>query len=735
MKKFLALFLAIIMMISVFAGCSKKKKPSKNEGLPNGLTGTEVAKLLLADERLNSGVLKGNGNIFDKGARDIKMLSERAIENLGVQYLSASAEESYDGVVPISEVYKGVKFGKLQKDGDTFKWSEFDEYNNSYDYFQNITNGIVESANVAAELIDNIKKNVRVVDKWVQVDPITKYYLHVEENSELLCEYRDEGECTFVTVCMRSKNSEGKDVYELYRSYELYTERMTYIPGERYERSSINSHGEDVQRDFFVADNSKGYWETYVVGVAPEHYNVSYFIMKDDICYDAFYDAKTGVVPYLKAMSADRATDIFNITDYGVEIKFSGFDGIDRVEAPASAVEFNSVEKFANLTDPTAPTIYLTNGKTINYGDTFVDGKVTVQDIRVSYIGMAGHIGELSLRFNSEALLSKSEKMELTRAFILEVGLECRRDLDETIAAVERAFDDVDDIIKYFRWNGVTVRTNGDIGSAIELEMKRFDSMRSYYENVKDAPSVDYNDVKQMELNMSFAPIINKTVSNSAVNGLEMTFGSIALTVNDTLLFVKDTEYKLAFAFLQADGSLVHMYDKNEQKVIYKGEKEFTVSSSNLTVYIPVMPVGEYTVVAYIATSEGIRSSEFVQIGVDRVEGIPLYIDDMKVSAQSSGGKVTVQFEETFEFTMFISSAEDLNYSEFYDLLATATFEHGTPADALVEYNTGTGFLPLNGDETKIPSGSYRMAYTTLRDGVEKSGHVYFEYYIQKEPQ
>ncbi len=739
MKRFLVLSLAIVMLLSVFAGCSKKKKSNKTpdqspdqsqtELFPNGLNGKDVAKLLLADQRLNSGVLKAEGDIFGNGARDLRTLAEKAQDNLGIQYLSEPSGID-DGLVQLSESYNGPKFGKVEKDGDTFKWSGFEEYNNSYDYFQNITEGIVMSANMAADLIDNVKKNVRVVDKWVQVDENTKYFLSVDEISELLCEYRKDGEFTYITVCTRQKNLHGKDVYELYYSYELYTERMTYIPGERYERSSINSHSGEVQRDFFVADNSKGYWETYVLGVAPEHYNVSYFIMKDDICYDSFYDPKSGKVPYLKAMSADRATDIFNVTEYGVDIKLSGFDGIDRVEAPASAVEFDTNEKFANLADPNAGTLYLTNGKVINVGDTFVDGKVSVNALQIGYIGGAGHIGELMLSFNTESELTKAEMLELTKAFVLEVGLECRRDLDKTIEAVEHAFEDVNDIIRYFKWNDVLVSNEDGIAEAIEKEMNRFDEKKKRYENVKDVAVVDLNDTSALDANISFSPITNKTVTGSVINGLDISFESIALTVNDTLLFVKDEEYKLAFALLKNDGSLVHMQCQNDQKIAYTGEKEFTVSASNLTVCIPVMSAGEYSVVAYIATSDSIRSSDLVQVSVDRVEGTPVYIDDMKVSSQSTNEKVVVNFEETFEFTKLISSENVLDHDEFYKLLATAVFEYGTPSDGFVEYNTGMGFEPLTGEETEIPSGSYRLAYTTVRNGVENSGHIYFEYYI-----
>ena len=71
----------------------------------------------------------------------------------------------------------------------------------------------MQSAQNAAELIDYVKKNVRIVDTWVSSGN-ERSYLHVEENAEVLCRYLEEE--AFLSVCRRYKNAEGKDVYELY---------------------------------------------------------------------------------------------------------------------------------------------------------------------------------------------------------------------------------------------------------------------------------------------------------------------------------------------------------------------------------------------------------------------------------------------------------------------------------------------------------------------------------------
>ena len=94
------------------------------------------------------------------------------------------------------------------------------------------------TAENAADLIDHIKKNVRVVDKWVSFGT-DRYLLHVDENAELLFEERGDDTSTRLDICLRYKNERGEDVYELFTRSDsersVFSSRVTYIPGKRYE--------------------------------------------------------------------------------------------------------------------------------------------------------------------------------------------------------------------------------------------------------------------------------------------------------------------------------------------------------------------------------------------------------------------------------------------------------------------------------------------------------------------
>ena len=261
MKKIISSVLVCIMLASLLAGCGGGTLPDGSNGgtlpggssggtlsggsndtlpdgsnggttsdgmnsitLPDGLSGSDAAKLLFANERLNAQLLKTEGDIFENGVEVMNDLAETAIANLNVRYVGNSTPivTNLSAFQRLSTLIEGDYSGKLEIDGDTFIWSGFEENNNSYDAFKSTTEGIVYTAKLGAELIDNVKKNVRVVDKWVDVGE-AQYYLSVDENSETLFERRLSD--NNVTICRRYKNEDGDDVYELYSENDKYKER------------------------------------------------------------------------------------------------------------------------------------------------------------------------------------------------------------------------------------------------------------------------------------------------------------------------------------------------------------------------------------------------------------------------------------------------------------------------------------------------------------------------------
>ncbi|MBE6694077.1 MAG: hypothetical protein E7589_04865 [Ruminococcaceae bacterium] len=715
MRKIISLALVFVVLASLLAGCG-------GGALPDGMSGSDAARLLLANERLDAQLLKTEGDIFENGVEVMNNLAKTAIANLNVPYVgnNAPAVTKLSSFQSLSTVLEGDYSGKVEIGGDTFTWSGFEENNNSYDFFKNITDGIVFSAQVGAELIDNIKKNVRVVDKWVEVGD-SQYYLSVSENSETLCERRPADNS--ITVCKRYKNADGDDVYELYSANDKYEERCTYIPGKRYERSSINDHGEHAE-DYFVADNSKGYWETYIVGALPTHYNVSYFIMKDDICYDAFYDPKDGSLPILKVMSADRATDIINFSDNGVSVKFSGFDGIKSVEAPSDAVEYTEGE-YANLAQFENAKVHLTNGRVLNYGESFVDGKVNISAIHVGFGGGFGYTGEIYLDISGE---TDVEILEHLRSFLNEVGLKCRRDIDSVFAGIHRAYIELDSIIQYYTWNGFSVIDEAGIGEAIHKEKARISEMEALYTAVKDAEVLDISDTKLIEMNIKFAPITESSFEGVTLDAGEVSVDSISLTVEDTTLYVEDEPYRVMLALANANGGLVHLDMENTLSTKYADEDKFTVTASRLNFTLPALSSGSYTPVAYIATSDGIRASAYTPVTVSEIANMPMSIQSMTVSAaKSEQNTLTLSYTRAGDFVVDLTTEDRVGYEEFKALVSMQAFEYGIPSD-IIEVMSGDTYTALEGDEAEIADGAYRISYKTENGDQVAQGYIYVQY-------
>ena len=480
MKKLLTSLLALVIALTPLVGCKTKGNDRQS------VAGKEAARLLLAEERLNAGLLKKDGDIFDKGVEAMNTLSDRAIENLAattpegyrVQVRSTRARTIRPTTEPIVTLEREGSFGeekgnigKVEIVGDSVVWSNFGEVSNSYEYFLNLTNCIVSNAEIAAETIDYVKKNLRTVDKVIGLGDAI-YYLSVTENSELMI-FHDEPN-GILNVVRRYRNEDGRDVYELYAEDATtgFVQRMTYIPGVRYELKI-----DDV---YFVARSDKGYWENYIVVDTGDHFNTSYLIMKDDICY-SFHGI--GEIPEsvpITILSADRQTDILNLESFesqvAVRLSLCAFDGVASISAPKADVDFGPNYEFAAVSGTENVVIHLENGKTITSSTTSADRKVRVNDIMVGSYAY-GYAPELTLRIEGDTY---SDCLQNLKSFLRQYGLTCRRDIDAVLAGVTRAAEEIQSICRYLAWNGVVVSNPDAIREAIAIEDTRCAEMRAY---------------------------------------------------------------------------------------------------------------------------------------------------------------------------------------------------------------------------------------------------------------
>ena len=769
MKKLIAVALATLMILTVLSGCQQFKLfdddyddyddyeedddrgGSKDSSSPKkpSVVGTEAAKLLLAQERLDSQLLKNDGDIFENGSEVFRNLASIAKDNLvkytyegnGDQIMNLSFKTG--STVPLSSTVKSTDGSKLEIDGDLYKWSDFAEYSNSYDYFTNLTGCVVSSANAAAQLIDSTKRYVRVTDKWVDVGGV-HYYLHVEDNCEILYERFED----MIRICRRTKNDQGVNVYELANITDDSNMRMTYIQGQKYEYTYATDGGFNHN---FIAENTKGFWEVVDVGRAETHFNVSCMVVKDDICYDAFYnpDEEFRGLSMLKVISADKKTDIMFFSGDGssIELQLQGFDGIEciQIEVPEENVDpvTNHVDtsyllyldqdgqRYYQTTGSRTAEVVLKNGMVLREHDSYLDGRVTVGRTLVSFFnkegGTCGYAPSLYLMVQGE---SYEERMETLGEFLALTGLTCRRDMDYVQAGITQAYTELEQFVQHHQWNESPITTNEDLARGFDNLDAKYSAWRKMYEAIKDEEVIDINDTETVEFNIKFAPITEQKAEAVTNDGLTVSVNELSLTIEDTLLLVENDPYMINFA-LRGRGGLVHIEVSGTRTVAYTGESKFSVSQ-NATFEIPALSPDEYTVVAYISTTDGIRVSGYTELVFTEVSVLEAQNGNVAVkTSKGSGGELLIKCEEILDVEVEVKfEATDVYKADMYSALSEAAYQYGYAATgADVEVLSADGaWTAVVDDGSALTGGTYRLKYEIKNGASLVEGYVLTQY-------
>ena len=338
------LLLIVIVFISVFlTGCKENNE--------NYLSGTELAKKMLSNERLDSNGLKAGDNIFTKGSKDFRELSRKTLESVRSSNTDIFNEAS------------------VIKTGNKITWTNIGPSTNAISYFNNLTEVISSNAIAVANIIDETKTNVRVVDKWIKIGN-TKILLIVDENSETI--YFNDGSQT--RICTRSKNNYGQNVYDVFisNSETGYNIRMKYIPNTRYEMYEETSFGDNL---LFIADRTKGYWEAVVISEYSTHYNFQTIIMKNDLTYTYNYSVDNNLLDSVTIINGDRTADIINFNGSSANLYLGSLKGIKSFEIETNSIVSATSGKEGDVyefedgsyatTGRKSATINLTNGNKI----------------------------------------------------------------------------------------------------------------------------------------------------------------------------------------------------------------------------------------------------------------------------------------------------------------------------------------------------------------------------------
>lgn len=696
-KKIACLLLSLVFMVGVLVGCTTQpdtdNKITDNIITDNKITdskGKNLAKVLLARERLDSQLLRSEVKIFEKDYSTYARRSNRKMNSL---------------------------HGELNVVAQRMHWSNFDEYNNSFSYFNNITTSIAYTAEEGAKLIDEVKSTITELDKWVEYDN-NKYYFSVSANTDLLYKVNDYE----ISICKHYVNDIGQTVYEIYLEQASVTQRIKYIPNMHYEYSEQINDGYNEQEKYFVADYSKGYWEVSEIDPIGDRYNIMYYVMKNDICYSIYNDPSSAITT-INVMSADVKTDIFSYeyleNETIVTVKLSGFNGIDYIEAPIDDVRYIEDDSSLAYTE-SQDTALMSENETYLYGGYVYNDMITVSSLMVG-ANHDGYIPTLQLRVNS---CDSNEVWNAIKSFLNDTGLECKRDIDVVLNGVKNIDEDSLDMINYYTVNGYALNNNESISKAVDVEINYFNTFKNEYTQIKDDDMVSFENLSKVSEELDFPTLENTEFDNSQIENKKVSIDKISHTITDTFLLDENENYYIELALVnQENNAILPVYSSNEAYT-YHNEDKFTVKATNIEFEIPNASEGCYSIVSYVATSDGIRISHYEDVNFSNVNE---NIDDIYIE-KDNDGVVNIEYDKPVDYTIIYEAESEIGYIEFYNTICKMAFEYGI-ISGNIEKSVDGNYVVVT-EYSTITEGIYRIGYT-LNDGEnEVNGYINIEYSI-----
>lgn len=362
----------------------------------------------------------------------------------------------------------------------------------------------------------------------------------------------------------------------------------------------------------------------------------------------------------------------------------------------------------------------MSKNNTYLYGGYKYNDTVTVSSINVA-ASYDGYISTLQLNVNSS---DSNEVWNAVASFLNDTGLECKRDINVVLNGVKKIDVDSLDMINYYTFNGYTLNNNESISKAVAVEINYFNALKNDYTQIKNDNMISFENMSKVSEGLDFPILENTKINNSQIENKKVSIDKISHTITDTVLLDKNENYYIEIALVNQENKAVLPIYSSKETYKYHNETKFILEANNIEFEIPNASEGTYSLVSYVATSDGIRISNYEDISFSNVNE---NIDDVDIE-KDNDGVVNIEYYRPNDYTITYAAENEINYFEFYTTIYKMTFEYGILSSNIEKLVDGN-YVVVN-ENSSITEGIYRIGYT-LNDGKnETSGYINIEYSI-----
>lgn len=701
MKKVISLILVVTMMlgmVSILSGCKIVKG------------GTEAAKLLLANERLDAEILSGD---IDLG---------------------------FGGFLNTSSVETEVSLPKIYADGSgktsKYTWSNFAIDNEVASQFESFVLNTQHYASIASEDIDNMKQRVGIVDKWVQVG-LEKHMLRVFESRDMLLV---DGEWDQDDVIYRYTDENANNVYEMYSfiNYDDGTSgkgKFLCIPGQRYETYNIHSGG---MCDYFMMENTRGYWMITRFGYAPRENGIvdasfTTMIIKDGLGCAAYVSLSNGEHSEL----SEPCSSMFTVVDmengcelitamtsggrYSFNVPLAAISsglvsvGGDEAHVDEDGIVFSGVLNVIN----TVKGSYESDHRSED--DIYFSGG----DVNYDY-GKENYSGNLNFKtpMDTEEVPLRSALTQLVD-YLGYVGLTLRGDVDTMVNGINHASLIGEEFGSIFEWNGYKMSSPENFTLANDVLLDEIDAAKADYDEAKDFGTAVIR--QRLDGSVEFADLGILAMGENNYSDGTVSLSGIGTQLNDTTLLESGKEYtlKVALALCDENGNpssvnIVPLEGGNGEKTRFN-DGGIALSASGSYAVPKNLIEGDYALVVYGASADsGIRVTEMIKIGAFSTYNEALESTAMDITVLNVADTLHVKYViKNFHNLTVTATKDSYTAGELERIAIREILQYGAPfSGAVLEYRNGDRIE----DGASLGKGEYRlMCYLNTSDGLAQS--------------